>query len=159
MKNEVGLWVLTIAFYISLEYNRTILRDKEESKMPGFGFDPFFGGFAFFGVMFGMISFLVIGVFVFVLVKGISTWSKNNQSPRLTVLATVIAKRTNVSHHHHAGNMHHHHTSTTYYVTFQVESGDRMELHLQGYEYGLLVEGDRGRLTFQGNRYLGFERT
>ena len=45
-----------------------------------------------------------------------------------------------------------------YYVTFQVESGDRMELSVRGKEYGLLAEGDYGRLTFQGTRYLGFQR-
>ena len=49
-------------------------------------------------------------------------------------------------------------SSTTYYATFQVESGDRMELRLSGAEYGMLAEGDRGRLTFQGTRYLSFER-
>ena len=52
----------------------------------------------------------------------------------------------------------HHSTSTTYYVTFQVESGDRMELHLSGCEFGMLAEGDKGKLSFQGTRYLGFER-
>ena len=50
------------------------------------------------------------------------------------------------------------HTFTTYYVTFQVESGDRIELRLSGTEYGQLAEGDTGRLSFQGTRYLGFER-
>jgi len=40
-----------------------------------------------------------------------------------------------------------------------VESGDRFELQLQGQEYGLLVEGDRGKLTFQGTRFLEFQRT
>ena len=54
--------------------------------------------------------------------------------------------------------MHHTTHSTTYYVTFQVESGDRMELHVAGHEFGMLIEGDRGMLTFQGIRYLGFER-
>lgn len=100
-----------------------------------------------------------VGIFI-VIVQGISQWNKNNHSPRLTVPATVIAKRTNVSHHRHGGanNHHHHSSSTSYYVTFQVESGDRMELHLSGQEYGLLIEGDRGNLTFQGTRYLGFER-
>ena len=49
-------------------------------------------------------------------------------------------------------------SSTTYYVTFQVESGDRMEFHVSGLEYGMLAEGDTGRLTFQGTRYLSFER-
>ena len=33
-----------------------------------------------------------------------------------------------------------------------------MELHVSGSEYGMLAEGDRGFLTFQGTRYLGFER-
>ena len=46
--------------------------------------------------------------------------------------------------------------STTYYVTFQVESGDRMEMLVSGMEYGMLVEGDYGKLTFQGTRYLDF---
>ena len=54
--------------------------------------------------------------------------------------------------------MGHTHTSTRYYVTFQVESGDRMELSVSGPEYGMLAEGDRGELTFQGTRYLSFER-
>ena len=43
-------------------------------------------------------------------------------------------------------------------MTFQVESGDRMELSMTGTEYGMLAEGDRGKLSFQGTRYLGFER-
>ena len=103
--------------------------------------------------------FLIVFVGIFVtIIKGIGQWNKNNQSPRLTVPATIIAKRTNVSHHHHAGEHHHHHTSTTYYVTFEVESGDRMEFHVAGHEYGLLMEGDQGKLSFQGTRYLGFER-
>jgi len=119
----------------------------------GFGFDMF-------GIMFTIVFVLVIGTFVATAVKGIGEWSKNNNSPRLTVPATVVSKRTNVSRHRHsgAGGHHHYHTSTTYYVTFQVESGDRMELSMSGHEYGVLVEGDNGKLTFQGTRYLGFER-
>lgn len=122
----------------------------------GFGFGT---GFGIFGIMFTIVFILVIGTFVVIAVKGISQWNKNNQSPRLTVPATIVAKRAAVSHHRHGGvNDHHHHTSTSYYVTFQVESGDRMELHVAGHEYGLLIEGDSGKLTFQGTRYLGFER-
>ena len=117
-------------------------------------------GFGLFGVMFTIVFVLVIGTFIVTAVKGIGEWNKNNHSPRLTVPAVVVAKRTNVSHHHHGGanNHHHSHTSTSYYVTFQVESGDRMELHVTGQEYGMLVEGDNGKLSFQGTRYLGFER-
>ena len=122
----------------------------------GFGF-----GFGMFQIMFSLVFFLVIGTFIVIAVKGIREWNKNNHSPRLTVPATVVAKRTNVSHHHHnhgGTGMHHTTHSTTYYVTFQVESGDRMELHVAGHEFGMLIEGDRGNLSFQGTRYLGFER-
>ena len=119
--------------------------------------------FAIFPIIFSLMFLLVFGVVIFGLIKGISQWNKNNNSPRLTVPATVVAKRTNVSHHHHNHGVdhvgHHTSTSTSYYVTFQVESGDRMELHMAGNQYGLLVEGDKGKLTFQGTRFLSFERT
>ena len=126
----------------------------------GFGFSGFDVGFGIMSVFGSLLFVFVFGMFIVIAVKGISQWNKNNHSPRLTVPATVVAKRTNVSHHHnHNGTgMHHSSNSTTYYVTFQVESGDRMELHVAGHEFGLLIEGDRGKLTFQGTRYLGFER-
>ena len=122
--------------------------------MMGFGF-----GFGLFEIIFTLMFLLTFGIILTVMIKGISQWNKNNHSPRLTVPATVVAKRTNVSHHHGTNHGVHHSTSTSYYVTFQVESGDRMELHMAGHQYGLLVEGDRGKLTFQGTRYLSFERT
>ncbi|MCI9467692.1 MAG: DUF2500 domain-containing protein [Oscillospiraceae bacterium] len=122
--------------------------------------------------------FSIVPVFIFIIfaivivgiittaVRGVSQWSKNNASPRLTVEAAVVGKRIDVTHHQHANagdqtGAHGYHTtsSTSYYVTFQVESGDRMEFSVSGAEYGMLIEGDRGRLSFQGTRYLGFERT
>lgn len=110
-------------------------------------------------IMFGIVFMLVIGVFIYNIVMNISQWHKNNQSPRLSVNATVVTKRSHTSHntHNHDGHMHTT-SSTAYYVTFQVESGDRMELMVKSNEYGMLVEGDCGILTFQGTRYLGFER-
>lgn len=115
--------------------------------------------FDLFSVIFPLMFLLILGVFVFFLVSGLRQWSKNNQSPRLSVEATVVSKRTNVSHHHQAGNTAMCSTHTSYYVTFQVASGDRMELLVPGTEYGLLAEGDNGTLSFQGTRFLGFART
>lgn len=130
--------------------------------------EPSFGrsfefGFTVIPILAMIIFIIVIAVFVVVFVKGIRQWNKNNHSPRLTVDATVVAKRTDIRHssgtHNHTTGMHTGgHTSTTYHVTFQVESGDRMEFHVSGEEYGLLVEGDYGDLSFQGTRYLGFNR-
>lgn len=111
--------------------------------------------FEFFSIIFFLVFALVIGTFVFTFAKIISQWHKNNNSPRLSVNVKVVAKRAHTSRHHHEHHVHH---STSYYVTFEVESGDRMELHVPSSEYGMLVEGDEGILTFQGTRYLGFER-
>ena len=116
--------------------------------------------FSIFPVIFGIIFVLVIGLFIVRAVQGAAEWNKNNNSPILTVDSKVVSKRTSVSHHHHnSGNgMDHTSTSTTYYVTFEFESGDRLELRVPHSEYGYLVEDDIGRLTFQGTRYKGFER-
>lgn len=128
----------------------------------GFGFDFMF---SVFPLMFCLVFTLVITMFIVTAVRGVRQWNKNNNSPRLTVDATVVAKRTDISHHRHANagdatGAHGYHTSTStrYYVTFQVDSGDRMELGMSGNEFGLLLEGDKGKLSFQGTRYLGFER-
>lgn len=122
----------------------------------------FFGGG--FEVVFFLMFFLVSGIILLTFIKGIVQWNKNNHSPRLTVDATVVSRRMDVSHHNHVSadvtgaQGYHTTTSTSYYVTFQVESGDRMELQVDGSEYGMLVEGDHGRLSFQGTRYLKFDR-
>lgn len=108
-----------------------------------------FGGFGIFGVVFFIVFALVLILFVRTLFHGAKQGVKNSRSPQLTVSAQVVTKRTKVW-----GD----HARTSYYVTFQVDSGDRMEMQVTGEEYGLLVEGDRGQLTFQGTRFLTFER-
>ena len=109
-----------------------------------------------FSILFPILFLVVLGMILYTIIGNISTWNKNNHSPRLTVPATVVAKRTEVSRHHTDKTMAH--TFTTYYVTFQVESGDRIEFLVSGTEYGMLAEGDSGELTFQGTRYLNFRR-
>ena len=122
----------------------------------GFGFDFMF---SIFPIIWVLMFLLIFGVFAVSIGKSISQWNKNNHSPRLTVDARVLAKRHDVSRRRSAGEHHHYRTVNTYYVTFEVESGDRMELQLPSHKYGLLIEGDTGKLTFQGTRYLGFEPT
>ena len=108
-----------------------------------------------FTLMFSIVFVIIIGVFVIVFIKNISEWNKNNHSPRLTVDAKLVGKRQDISHH---GTQNSAPVHRIYYVTFQVESGDRIEFQVSGSEYGFLVEGDYGKLTFQGSRYLSFER-
>ena len=128
--------------------------------MMGFGF----GGFDVFGTV---IFVFVVLVFCFVFGSIIASFvrsakqnRKNDASPRLDVAATVRSRRTQVSsHHHHDQNgFNNVHYNTTYFVTFEFPSGDRSEFSVSGQEYGMLCEGDRGTLHFQGTRYLGFTR-
>lgn len=114
--------------------------------------------FGFFNIIFPIMFFLVFGIIIFTFLKGIGQWNYNNKQPVLTVVARVVTKRANTSRHHHHDNHAHSSTRTTYYVTFEVESGDRMEFLVSGREYGMLAEGDLGKLTFQGTRYHNFER-
>lgn len=104
---------------------------------------------------------IVMFFFLFTIVKSIGEWKYNNKQPVLTVDANLVAKRTNTSttsHTNQDGISSHETTSTTYYITFQVESGSRIEFRVRGNEFGMLAEGDRGKLTFQGTRYLSFQR-
>ena len=119
----------------------------------GFGF-PFLLSRLMFTLV-PLAMFIIIGL---ALLRSLREWRHNENSPRLTVEAKIVGKRSDYYRTMSNKTNVHRHSRTNYYVTFEVESGDRMELELQGHEYGLLVEGDRGKLTFQGTRYLGFER-
>lgn len=111
-----------------------------------------------FQFLFSLMFILVFGIIFFTLIRGIHQWGRNNASPRLSVDARIVDKRFHTTHHHsHNGHLHTS-SSTSYYVTFEVQSGDRMELRVPRQEFGLLVEGDVGVLSFQGTRYLGFDR-
>ena len=120
----------------------------------GFGFDMF----SIMSLIFPLFFLLIFGVVVFTLIKGVSQWNKNNKEPVLNVDAVVVSKRTNTSHRSNANNNIHSSSSTSYFITFQVQSGDRMEFHVSGNEYGMIAEGDRGNLVFQGTRFHTFDR-
>jgi len=103
-----------------------------------------------FPVVFFVIFALVICLFAASVVKSVKKDIRNDNAPRLTVHARVTGKRQETR----GSRM----VSTDYFATFEVESGDRMELEIEGEAFGLLAEGDEGTLTFQGTRYVSFER-
>ena len=115
-----------------------------------FGFGFFDSTFSF---VFGLVFLLIITIFVVILVRGLANWRKNNISPRLTVKAKIVAKRTAVY-----GGGGHSMASTRYFTTFEFASQDRLELSVPSQQFGLLAENDTGDLTFQGTRYLDFTR-
>ena len=133
-----------------------------------FGFEEG-SSFGFVGGSSHLVTIL-IAVFAVILVgvigRGLYVWMKNNRSPQETAGARITAKRMTVSGHGgtmmanrvSAMNTIHSSTYTDYFVTFELENGKRMELGVKDADFGMLAEGDRGRLSWQGTRYLGFER-
>jgi hypothetical protein len=113
------------------------------------GFDIF----SMMSMLFPIFFIIIFGIILFTFFKGIKQWNNNNKQPKLNVDSVVVSKRTQVR-----GGGNNSHTRTMYFVTFQVESGDRMELMVHGSEYGMLAEGDFGELIFQGTRYHDFTR-
>ena len=106
-----------------------------------------------------VIGFLFFGVFSAVIFgKTRKMLHRNDHAPRVSVPARVVAKRADFSHSHSHVNGHTARGMTTYYVTFELDNRERVELCVHGYEYGMLVEGDHGTLTFKGNAFLDFRR-
>lgn len=126
--------------------------------------DMYYSGppFDLFTFMFFIIFFLILGTIIINAIKGINQWSYNNKQPILDVKCKVVSKRSEVIRHagstdangiYHSGS-----SSTNYYITFEVESKDRMEFSVSGKEFGMIVKDDIGVLKFQGSRYLDFKR-
>ena len=122
-------------------------------------------GFTIVETLFPLVFLLMFGFALYTQISSAAARAqekrKNDASPRLTVPASVVTKRAQVgtTHHHNAAtNTGGTYYNTKYFATFQFESGDRLELSVLPGEYGMLVEGDRGQLSFQGTRYLGFVR-
>ncbi|WP_293201718.1 DUF2500 domain-containing protein [Paenibacillus sp.] len=132
------------------------------SSVPGFEGNQsgFFSGFNELGamgtivpVLIGIVFVIVAGGIVYAIFSGVRTWSSNNASPVLTLHARIITKRTEVR-----GGSGDSRATTSYYATFEFDNGGRLELHVNGQTYGMLVEQDRGMLTYQGTRFKHFER-
>ncbi len=97
-------------------------------------------------------------IFVIVIVcicfKKFIEWKNNEDSERLTKEAIIVAKRMQFNHYNHANSF----ANQTYYITFEFDDGNRVELRMSSKEYGLLAERDKGILTYQGFRFIDFIR-
>lgn len=102
---------------------------------------------------FKIVSSIVIAVFIFVIIKNLYEWIKNNNSEIVEVPARIITKRT-----HTYGSMNRNMGSarTTYYMTFEYGKSIREEFRVSGKVFGHYAEGDIGVLRFQGTRFLDF---
>ena len=90
---------------------------------------------------------LVFSLAVLIIAKRVEISLRNSRSPVAAAAASAVSKRQSVS-----GGY------TSYFVTFEFDSGERAELSMSGEEFGMIAEGDRGTLTYQGTKFISFER-
>lgn len=116
-------------------------------------------------ILFGLVAVLVICGVIFIFGKVIAENIRNSRAPIQTVSAFVLKKSTSTSTNHQpvmgdATGAHGFFTSssTSYRVTFQLESGESCRMPVRSSEYRAIEEGDTGMLTYQGTRFISFER-
>lgn len=99
-------------------------------------------------ILFYIACLLGLGLCAVLVARGAMLWRRDSRAPRLTVPAGVVSLRVGRRLKR----------ASDHYATFRVESGDCIELCVPGRDFAYLSEGDSGRLTFQGRRYVSFER-
>ena len=109
-----------------------------------------------------LITVVILGMIVYLTLKGMQEKKANDAAPIVTVDAKVKAKRIAVHHSAHQQSMNgvplmaksHH---TTYYATFALEGDQRLELQVSEGQFQRLTEVERGKLTYQRKRFHRFE--
>ena len=114
--------------------------------------------FAFSFLRLGRIAVLaaVAAIVLIVVLRRKKEDAANNAAPVQNVQTRIISKRTETE--GMAGMEYGGMLTTKHYVTFEAPDGSRLELPVQGDQFGILAEGDTGVLAFQGSRFLNFER-
>jgi hypothetical protein len=106
--------------------------------------------------MSSIIPFIIIFIVLRIIATSVGSCGGMSMGPKRTVQAMIVAKRMNCSRHHHGAEIIDDHDPTTYHVTFQIDKGPRIELQVKESQYDLLYDGDRGKLTYKGKRFIRF---
>jgi hypothetical protein len=109
----------------------------------------------FFIIFLIVLPLVLICILIYYFVSRIISARKKREAidklPVLSVKAKVVARRMDVTGGQYS-------TRTIYFVTFETDQKERIEFRMDGSGYAKLIEGDLGTLTYQGERYKGFQR-
>lgn len=96
-------------------------------------------------ITFAVFAFLITITFTIIFPFIKDRWVKiiNHFMEEVTHRAVIVSKRTD---------------EEDYYMTFQLESGRKLELLVDSYFYNYYSEGEKGMLTHQGTIFINFER-
>lgn len=91
-----------------------------------------------------IVIFLIIIVIICMAdANTIICWFKNNRAPVHSMCASVLTKEIN---------------ENKYYVCFGLEDGQMKRFSIDYFAYISLKEGEKGILTYQGTRFIRYDR-
>jgi len=96
--------------------------------------------------LFGLI--FIGGILLLIITIPIVEYNKNEKQPVITTDAVLLTKSTQ-----QLGR-----GFSSYHLTFEITSKERISLKVDHQKYALFIEGDKGTLTYQGSRFITFER-
>ena len=113
----------------------------------------------FYIISFIVMFSIIIGLSLIIVVR---QWWKNKHSLLIVTQSTISDKR--IEEHYirskrSEGLGYRTRKVLIYYITFDLEGGEHIELRVSKLEYAELEKGSSGKLTFQGTKYIGFEST
>ena len=107
----------------------------------------------------GTVATIIIGSMIFMAIKGLLEWSKNNKLPVQSIKSTVLAKNSETTYsksYNDNGNFSSS-SRTIRTITFQDSiSNTRHVFRVKRDIFDLTVEGDVGTLVHQGTRFHSF---
>lgn len=103
-------------------------------------------------VGFQLIFFVILTL---IILKAISTYVKNENSPVISTKAQLISKRRNTNTQTDANGIMT--TTETLILIFELDTGSEIKFFVGGRVYKAILENEWGTLTFQGTRFLKFE--
>lgn len=102
---------------------------------------------------------VIIGICIIIVAR---QWLKNKRSPRIVVQATIVDLGIHKYHRQrdrYAAPGRESVTINLYYAIFSLDDGEQIELRVSKLEYYKLKKGYIGTLTFQGTKYISFEKS
>lgn len=102
---------------------------------------------------------ITMAIAIAMIVVGIIRLKRKIHFPKYTVNATVVSKRAKARRHGKKTDTGTQIVTDTFcYVTFKESDMNILELKVSVNEYMALNKGESGKLTFQGAKFLGFEK-
>jgi len=109
-------------------------------------------GVCFVDFLFTLFAFIFVAVILYHIVE----FLKDQSTPEVAVLATLVDKRMTSSTNIAANGFTN--QSITYYLLFEIASGERLEFKVGYGKYKLYVIGDTGVLRYQRKRFNSLDR-